>query len=292
MSNYVNVTVNYAETGWDTRFKILTPKNVCVGIYEGLEACAVLDKILISKEFSDKAVAYVSQSFSFKLLADFLCKVKDDYVSIGLVGVPAKFRVDIEAVGGHAPHDAVVDIRNPVTKLPWKSKLYIPGYPVVSSAATVFGYLGIVVVVDEGCNLKYKAVTDNTDFNKQMLGDFSSYNDIVSAKLEAEHLYEKYLKAWVTHANSNHLDVVVLEHGEGVLKLQTTIGDVTVIKVSQYVSNIGRMVFTGNLIMPWSDKRVPFVDRSVRKLASLVNDLIDDKVNRDLTLLMVIEGED
>ena len=285
MGNYVNVTVNYAATGWDARFKMSMPKNISVGVYEGLEACATLDKILTTKEFSDKDIEYVSTSFSFKLLADFICKVKEDYINFGLVGVPPNFRTYIEAISDYVPHDAVVGISNPVTKLPWESKLYNSSYPVVASAATVFGYLDIISLVDADRNIKYKAVTDNIGFNKQVLGDFSLYSDIVSAKLEAEHLYTKYLKAWVDYANSNYLTVGIVEREDNGLTLQTSVGDMLAVNVSQDVSNIGRRYFTGNLILPWTDKRVPFVDRSVDKLASLVNGLIARKVEYDLNLL-------
>lgn len=292
MSNYVNVTVDYAAFSWDTRFNIPAPENISAGSYEGLEACAILDKILISKEFSDKVVTYVSTSFSFKLLTDFLCKLKESYINVGLAGIPTDFRVYVEDeqdshCGGSNEWDShydIVDDRNSAAKMYWTA--YTLKYQVISRLPVVFGYLDIVVIADEDWNIKYKVVTDNTDFNKQMLGDFRSYNDVESAKLEAEHLYEKYLKAWVTNANSNQLEVGVLEHGEDGLKLQTTIGDVTAINVSQDVSNIGRRVFTGNLIVPWSDRRVPFVARSVDKLTSLVNSLISRKVDHDLNLLI------
>ena len=292
MCNYVNVTVEYAEFNWSARFNILAPENISVGNYKGLEACAILDKILISKEFSDKVVTYVSPSFSFKLLTDFLSKLKENYINDGLADMPTDFRAFVvEDQGLHcggsiewdSHYDIVVDC-NSAAKMPWT--VYTLEYHVVSSLPVVFGYLDIVVIADEDWNIKYKVVTDNTDFDKQVLGDFRSYNDIESAKLEAEHLYEKYLKAWVANANSNHSEVVVLEHGEDGLKLQTTVGDLTVLNVSQDVSNTGRGVFTGHLAMPWSDRRVPFVARSVDKLTSLVSSLISRKVDHDLNLLI------
>ena len=292
MCNYVTVTVGYAAFSWDTRFHIPAPENISAGSYEGLEACAILDKILISNEFSDKVVTYVSPSFSFKLLTDFLSKLKENYINVGLAGIPTDFRVYVDDeqdphCGGSiewvSHYDIVVDC-NSAAKMPWMA--YTLDYQVVSSLPVVFGYLDVVVITDDDWNIKYKVVTDNTDFNKQMLGDFRSYNDIESAKLEAEHLYEKYLKAWVANANSNHSEVVVLEHGEDGLKLQTTVGDVTVLNVSQNVSNTGRGVVTGNLIVPWSDRRVPFVARSVDKLTSLVSSLISRKVDHDLNLLI------
>ena len=293
MSNYVNVTVNYAAFSWDTRFNIPAPENISAGIYEGLEACAILDKILISKEFSDKVVAYVSTSFSFKLLTDFLCKLKENYINVGLAGIPTDFRVYVEDeqdshCGGSDARDShcdIVDDRNSAAKMSWMSMAYTLKYQVISRLPVVFGYLDIVFFVDEDWNLKYKAVTDNTDFNKQVLGDFSVHSDIVSAKLEAESLYTKYLKAWVAYANSNYLTVAVLGRGSDSLMLQTSVGDMLAEKVSQDISNTGRRIFTGYLILPWSETRVPFVDRGVYKLASLVNSLISDKVDYDLNML-------
>ena len=283
MSNYVNVTVNYAAFSWDTRFNLPAPENISAGIYEGLEACAILDKILISKEFSDKVVAYVSTSFSFKLLTDFLCKLKDNYINVGLAGIPTDFRVYVE--DEQDSHCDIVDDRNYAAKMSWMSMAYTLKYQVISRLPVVFGYLDIVFFVDEDWNLKYKAVTDNTDFNKQVLGDFSVHSDIVSAKLEAESLYTKYLKAWVAYANSNYLTVAVLGCGSDSLMLQTSVGDMLAEKVSQDISNTGRRIFTGYLILPWSETRVPFVDCSVDELASLVNGLIARKVEYDLNKL-------
>ena len=293
MSDYVNVTVEYAEFYWSAQFNIPAPENVNAGIYEGLEACAILYKILISKEFSDKEVTCVCTSFSFELLADFLSKLKENYINVGLAGIPTDFRVYIEdepysPCGGSNEWDShcdIIDDRNSAAKMPWT--VYTLEYHVVSSLPVVFGYLDIVVITDDDWNIKYKVVTDSTDFSKQMLEDFRSYNDIVSAKSEAERLYEKYLKELVTHANSNYVNVSVGEVG---LKLQTTIGVVAALGVSQDVSNIGRRGFTGHLMMPWSGRRVAFVARSVDELASLVNSLISSKVDHDLNLLIGKRG--
>ena len=283
MSNYVNVTVKYTSTDWDARFNIPAPENVSEGIYSGLEACTVLDKILTSKEFSDKVVAYISTSFSFKLLTDFLCKAKEQYINVGLTGVPADLRVYVEVE--QASHCDIADARNPTTKLDWTSKLYTLKCPVVSSVATVFGHIDILCLPDADWNIKYKAVTDNVGFNKQVLGDFGVHSDIVSAKLEAESLYTMYLKAWVGYANGNYSTVEVIEREDDGLTIQTSVGDMLAEKVSQDIPNTGRRFFTGYLILPWSEKRVPFVDRDVDKLASLVNRLISDKVDYDLNML-------
>ena len=285
MSDYVNVAINYAVVGWDVKFNIPRPQNVGVGDYKGLEACATLDKILISKEFSDAVVEHMSVSFSFKLLADLICKVKEDYANGGLVGAAANFSVQVVEVCKSDSHCDIADARNPTTKLDWTSKLYTLKCPVVSSVATVFGHIDILCLPGADWNVKYKAVTNSAGFGKQVLGDFSVHNDIVSAKLEAENLYTKYLKAWVNYANSNCLTVIVIERDDDSLTLRTSVGDTLAVKVTQDVSNTGRKFFTGCLILPWSEKRVPFVDRGVDKLASLVNSLIADKVDYDLNML-------
>ena len=288
MSNYVKVDVSNEVVGWDVRFSIPKPKNVGVGAYKGLEACSTLDKILISKEFSGAVVEHMSVSFSFKSLADLICEAKEQYVNGGLVGATANFRVQVVEVCKSDSHCDIADARNltaATAKLPWTPKLYTLKYPVVSSMATVFGYIDIVCLPDADWNIKYKAATNSVGFGKQVLGDFSVHNDIVSAKLEAESLYTKYLKSWVDYANSNYLTVTVPERGDDSLTLQTSVGDMLAVKVTQDVSNTGRRFFTGYLILPWSETRVPFVDRGVDKLASLVNSLIADRVDYDLNKL-------
>ena len=285
MSNYVKVDVSNEVVGWDVRFSIPKPQNVGVGAYKGLEACSTLDKILISKEFSGAVVEHMSVSFSFKSLADLICEAKEQYVNGDLVGAAANFRVQVVEVCKSDSHCDIADTRNPTTKLDWTSKLYTLKYPVVSSMATVFGYIYIVCLPDADWNVKYKAATNGAGFGKQVLGDFSVHNDIVSAKLEAESLYTKYLKSWVDYANSIYLTVTVLERGDDSLTLRTSVGDMSAVKVTQDVSNTGRRFFTGNLILPWSETRVPFVDSGVDKLASLVNSLIADKVDYDLNML-------
>ena len=285
MCDYVKVDVSNEVVGWDVRFSIPKPQDVGVGAYTRLEACTTLDKILISKEFSGVVVEHMSVSFSFKLLADSIRDAKEQYINGGLVGMAANFRVQVSATSKSGSHCDTIDARSLTTKLPWTPKLYTLKYPVVSSIATVFGYIDIICLPDADWNVKYKAATNDVGFSKQVLGDFSLHSDIVSAKLEAESLYTKYLKALVGYANSNYLTVTIIEHDDDSLALQTTIGDVTAINVSQDVSNIGRRYFTGILILPWSETRVPFVDRCVDKLTSLVNSLIADKVDYDLNLL-------
>lgn len=79
--------------------------------------------------------------------------------------------------------------------------------------------------------------------------------------------------------------MTVLERDDDSLTLQTCVGDMLAVKVTQDVSDTGRRIFTGDLILPWTDRRVPFVDRGVDKLASLVNSLIARKVDYDLNML-------
>ena len=285
MSIYVKVDISNEVVGWDARFSIPKPQDVGVGTYTGLEACTTLDKILISKEFSGVVVEHMSTSFSFKLLADLIREAKEQYINGGLVGAAANFRVQVVEVCKSDSHCDIADARNPTTKLDWTSKLYTLKCPVVSSVATIFGHIDILCLPDADWDVKYKAVTNSAGFGKQVLGDFSVHNDIVSAKLEAENLYTKYLKAWVDYANSNYLTVVISECGGDGLTLQTSVGEMRATNVFQDVSNTGRRFFTGNLILPWSERRVPFVDRSVDKLISLVNSLIARKVDYDLNML-------
>ena len=285
MSIYVKVDISNEVVGWDVRFSIPKPQDVGVGTYTGLEACTTLDKILISKEFSGVVVEHVSISFSFKLLDDLICKAKEEYINGGLVGAAANFRVQVVDVCKSDSHCDIADARNPTTKLDWTSKLYTLKCPVVSSVATIFGHIDILCLPDADWDVKYKAVTNSAGFGKQVLGDFSVHNDIVSAKLEAENLYTKYLKAWVDYANSNYLTVVISECGGDGLTLQTSVGEMRATNVFQDVSNTGRRIFTGDLILPWSERRVPFVDCSVDKLISLVNSLIARKVDYDLNML-------
>ena len=285
MSIYVNVDISNEVVGWDARFSIPKPQDVGVGTYTGLEACTTLDKILISKEFSGVVVEHVSISFSFKLLDDLICKAKEEYINGDLVGAAANFRVQVVDVCKSDSHCDIADARNPTTKLDWTSKLYTLKYPVVSSVATIFGHIDILCLPDADWDVKYKAVTNSAGFGKQVLGDFSVHNDIVSAKLEAENLYTMYLKAWVDYANSNYITATVLERDDDSLMLRTSVGDMLAVKVTQDVSNTGRRFFTGNLILPWSERRVPFVDRGVDKLTSLVNSLIARKVDYDLNML-------
>ena len=285
MCDYVKVDVSNEVVGWDVRFSIPKPQDVGVGAYTGLEACTTLDKILISQEFSGVVVEHMSVSFSFKLLADSIRDAKEQYINGGLVGMAANFRVQVSATSKSDSHCGAVDARNLTTKLPWTPKTYTLKYPVISSVTTVFGYIDVICLPDADRYARYKAATDNVGFNKQVLGDFSLHSDIVSAKLEAESLYTKYLKAWVNYANSNYLTVTIIEHDDDSLALQTSVGDMLAVKVTQDVSNTGRRFFTGTLIVPWSETRVPFVDRCVDKLTSLVNSLIADKVDYDLNLL-------
>ena len=285
MSNYVKVDISNEVVGWDVWFSIPKPQDVGVGTYTGLEACTILDKILISKEFSGAVVEYMSVSFSFKLLADSIREAKEQYINGGLVGMTANFRVQVVDVCKSDSHCDIVDARNLTTKLPWTPKLYTLKYPIVSSMATVFGYIDIICLPDADWNIKYKAVTDNVGFNKQVLGDFGVHSDIVSAKLEAESLYTKYLKAWVGYANGNYLTVEVIEREDDGLTIQTSVGNISAVNVSKYVTNVGRKLFTGTLIVPWVDRYVEFKNHSVNELAGLVNSLIADEVDHDLNLL-------
>ena len=285
MSIYVKVDISNEVVGWDVRFSIPKPQDVGVGTYKGLEACTTLDKILISKEFSGVVVEHMSTSFSFKLLADLIREAKEQYINGGLVGAAANFRVQVVEVCKSDSHCDIADARNPTTKLDWTPKLYTLKCPVVSSVAAVFGHINIICLPDTDWGVKYKAVTNSAGFGKQVLGDFSLHSDTVSAKLEAENLYTKYLKAWVSYANGNYLTVVISECGGDGLTLQTSVGEMRATNVFQDVSNTGRRIFTGDLILPWSERRVPFVDCSVYKLISLVNSLIARKVDYDLNML-------
>ena len=286
MSNYVNVTVNYATKLWDIKFKMLKPSNIYVGDYKGLEACVTLDKILVSSEISTNTLKYVTESTSFKHLVDFIQNVKADYANVGLICVPINFLVRVEATQDHDVSDTNVVDRFITTKLPWKSKLYSFDYPTVSSVTTVFGHFDITYMLDADWNSKYKISTDNAIFCKQVLGDFKTHSDIVSAKLEAEDLYLKFLNAWITHANSNNLEVVVLETSDNVLALQTSVGEMLVLNVVKNTTKTGRKLFTGTLIVPWVCRPVEFYNNSVTELSSLVNSIIADKVEYDLSLLV------
>ena len=285
MCDYVKVDVSNEVVGWDVRFSIPKPQDVGVGAYTGLEACTTLDKILISQEFSGVVVEHMSVSFSFKLLADSIRDAKEQYINGGLVGMAANFRVQVSATSRSDSHCGAVDARNLTTKLPWTPKTYTLKYPVISSVTTVFGYIDVICLPDADRYARYKAATDNVGFNKQVLGDFSLHSDIVSAKLEAESLYTKYLKALVGYANSNYLTVGVIEREDNGLTLQTNVCDMMAINVSKDVSNVGRKLFTGTLIVPWVGGHVDFKDHSVNELSWLVNSLIADKVDYDLNLL-------
>ena len=285
MCNYVKVGISNEVVGWDVRFSIPKPQNVGAGAYKGLEACTTLDKILTSKEFSGVVVEHMSVSFNFKLLTDLIREAKEQYINGGLVGATANFRVQVVEVCRSVSYCDTVDARTVTTKLPWTSKLYNLKHPVVSSVATVFGYINIMCLPDADWNIKYKAVTDNVGFNKQVLGDFGVHSDIVSAKLEAESLYTKYLKAWVGYADGNYLTVEVIEREDDGLTIQTSVGNISAVNVSKYVTNVGRKLFTGTLIVPWVDRYVEFKNHSVDELAGLVNSLIADEVDHDLNLL-------